>query len=142
MPQELIVHAVHQGGMHFKATTGDHCVGIDYPLVTGEEVAGPTPLQLLLMSLASCTGSAVSLLLTRMGQSFDHLEVRACGQRRDQHPTVLTEIDLEFVFMGNGINAELVEKAIRTADSKLCPVWEMLKPGTEITTKYRLVEGE
>lgn len=142
MPQELVVQAAHQGGMHFKATTGDHCVDIDYPLTAGEEVAGPTPLQLLLMSLASCTGSAISLLLTRMGQPFDHLEVRACGQRRDTHPTVLTEIELEFVFTGKAIKAELVEKAIHTADSKLCPVWEMLKPGTEISTKYRLVEGD
>ncbi len=68
MPSELVVCAVHEGGMRFSATAGAHEVTIDYPMRLGEEVAGPPPLQLLLASLAACSGRTLALLLGRAQQ--------------------------------------------------------------------------
>ncbi|MCL5735512.1 MAG: OsmC family protein [Actinobacteria bacterium] len=139
MPSELVVCAVHEGGMRFAASTGPHQVTIDYPLRPGEAVAGPTPLQLLLASLAACSGSTVALVLGRMQKPLESLEVHARGQRRDEHPTVVTDIDLEFVLKGDGLDSTDAERALKIAEEQLCPVWAMLKPGTNIKPTLRLV---
>jgi putative redox protein len=139
MPQELCVHAVHQGGMHFVASTADHSVNFDYPLQS-EETKGFTPLQMLLASLASCAGSTVGLLLGQMRQPLAGLEVEARGKRRDEHPTVITEIALDFVLRGDGLDPDMVAKALQVAEEKICPVWAMLKTGTPITSSFRIVE--
>jgi len=120
---------------------GQHELVADYPLQTGVAAAGLKPMELLLASLATCAGSVVALLLDRMKQPVARLEVDVRGSRRDEHPTVFTEISLEFAIHGAGVDPSAVEKAIAQADEKLCPVWAMLKPGTSITTSYRTSEG-
>jgi putative redox protein len=140
MSQELCVHAVHQGGMHFVATTADHSVTFDYPLQQGK-TEGPTPLEMLLASLASCAGSTVGLLLGRMHAPLAGLEVEARGQRRSEHPTVITDITLDFVLRGTGLNPDMVTKALHMAEEEICPVWAMLKSGTTITSSFQIVEA-
>ena len=141
MPSELTVCAVHKGGMRFTATVDKHSVAIDYPLQPDQEVTGPTPLQLLLASLAACAGSTLALVLRRMQQPFEALEVHTRGHRRDEHPTVITDIELEFVIAGSGVDDSAVERALKVAEEQLCPVWAMLKPGTPITPTFRIVEA-
>jgi putative redox protein len=137
MPQELSVTAVRDSLMCFHASTGEHSVCLDYPLGPGA-TAGPTPLEMLLTSLAICAGSTLGLLLDRMKQPVTGLTVEARGKRRDQHPTVLTEISLEFVITGAGVAAEKVAQALAMAEEQICPVWAMLKGGTEIHTSFRI----
>ena len=124
--------------MCFTATAGEHDVTIDYPMRPDETVAGPTPLQLLLASLAACSGSTVALVLRRMEQPFEALEVHARGRRRDEHPTVITDIDLEFVVSGTDVEVAAIERALKIAEDQLCPVWAMLKVGTPIRPTFRL----
>ncbi len=138
MPTELRIHAVHEGGLRMRATNGPYTVTTDYPVAPGAPVAGFTPMELLLASLAACTGSVVASLLRRQHQPVAGVEVEARGQRRDEHPTVFTTIALEFVVRGAGIDPAAVGRAIAHAD-RLCPVLAMIKPGTPVTTSYRIV---
>lgn len=139
MPQELSVRAVRDSLMCFNATTGEHSVCLDYPLGPGA-TAGPTPLQMLLTSLAVCAGSTLGLLLDRMKQPVTGLTVEARGQRRDEHPTVITDISLEFIIGGSGVSADKVTQALKMVEEQLCPVWAMLKGGTAISTSFRIEE--
>jgi putative redox protein len=138
VPNELNVHAVHNGGMRFKATAGEHAITLDYPLPAGAATAGMTPLQTILSALAVCAGSTLSLVLKKMGQPVAGLEVDARGLRRDEHPTVLTEISLQFKLDGAGVDEQAVTRALKIAEEQLCPVWAMLKPGTPITASFEL----
>lgn len=137
MPSELTVRAVHQGDMRISAAAGPHSLLMDYPL-KGEPPAGMKPLEVLLSSLAGCVGSTVALLLQRAKQPVSGVEVVARAVRRDEHPTVLTEISMELVIRGEGVQAAAVERVVAAADEKLCPVLAMLKPGTPIRTTYRI----
>ena len=96
---------------------------------------------MLLGSLAVCAGSTLGLLLDRMKQPFTGLVVEAHAKRRDEHPSVLTEIALEFVITGAGTDPDKVAQALKMAEEQLCPVWAMLKGGTPITTSFRIVGG-
>ena len=141
MTTELSVHAVHQGGMRVLAGTSSHKVLMDYPLQAGETGKGLTPLQMLLASLAACAANSVALLLKKMNQPVTGLEVDAHGLRRQEHPTVLTGISLDFLIKGSGIDPEAVARALKLSEEQICPVWNMLKGRTPITTSVQIVEA-
>jgi len=108
--------------MRFTAGAGQHSVCLDYPLGPGA-TAGPTPLQMILTSVAVCAGSTLALVLERMKQPFTGLAVDALGKRRDEHPTVLTQIHLDFVITGSDTDPDRVSQALKVAEDQLCPVW-------------------
>jgi putative redox protein len=138
MPTELVINADYQGGMKVAAGDGEHTVTMDYPLEPGQTVAGLTPLKLLLASLAGCIGNTVPMLLAKRGQTVREFKVKVTGHRRDEHPTVFTSLDVEFVLRGDGLDPAVVEHCITVADEKLCPVWAMIRPATPIATTYRI----
>lgn len=141
MPTEAVVHAVHEGGMRITASDGEHSITMDYPVPGAEaEPAGITPLKTLLASLAGCSGTTLALVLGKMHQPVDGIEVDVRAVRRDEHPTVYTEIALRFTVRGTGVDPAAVERAIAVAEEQLCPVWAMLKGATPISTCYRVVE--
>jgi uncharacterized OsmC-like protein len=92
---------------------------------------------MLLGSLASCAGGSMSALLRRAGQQVAGLRVTARGQRRAEHPTVFTEISLEFAVCGP-VDPIAVQKAMHDSEAAICPIWAMLKPGTPITASFRI----
>ncbi|HSK09938.1 MAG TPA: OsmC family protein [Vicinamibacterales bacterium] len=122
-----------------RATNGAYTITTDYPVAPTAPAAGFTPMELLLASLAACTGSVVASLLRRLNQRVAGVEVEARGERRDEHPTVFTAIDLEFVVRGEGVEQAAIERAMAHAD-RLCPVLAMLTPGTPVRTSFRVVE--
>ena len=98
-----------------------------------------SPLELLLTSLAGCSGQVVVGLLKRMGQEVQGLTVRARGVKKEVHPTVLTSVELEFEFRGGRVDGTSVEKAFALSEERFCPVWVMLKASTPIKATYRLI---
>ena len=112
------------------------CPWTNYPAVQGKN---PTPLEVLLASLAACAGNSLSLVLCRkMGAKVDSLEVEARAERREEHPTVLTAIELVYHLRGEALSADEVERALRIAEDQLCPVLSMLRPGTEIHSSWQI----
>jgi putative redox protein len=128
--------------MEFAISDGEHEVTIDYPLPGADgasgEIKGMTPLRLLLASLAGCSGSSIAVLLRRDGQPLDHVEVQARGRRQDEHPTVITDIELAFTVYGD-VDPARVEHALRLSETTICPVWAMLKAGTPISSSFTVV---
>ncbi len=111
-------------------------VSIDYPPPLGED-QGFTSLELLMVSLASCSCHTIKHLLERSGAHVAKIRASAIGHRRvDEHPTVLNRIELNYSASGEGLCSEVVERAIRTAEDKMCPVWAMLKGNVEIGWKF------
>jgi putative redox protein len=140
MPTELSVHAVHHGGMRVTATSRYFALDMDYPLQAGEKGAGWRPLEVLLASLAGCSVNTLALLLRRVEQPVRGIEVAVRGVRRDGHPTVFTDISLDFVVRGKDVDPGAVERALLSAEQYMCPVWAMLKEGPRITTSFQIDE--
>jgi putative redox protein len=137
MPSELLIQANHMGAMKVVGGTPDYSVTMDYPLAPGQEITGLTPLQLLLLSLAGCSANSMMFLLTKkLKQTITGLSVRAHGFRRDEHPTVITSIDLQFTIHGKSVDSNAVEIALQQSEDLICPVWAMLKPGTPISSSF------
>jgi putative redox protein len=140
MPSQLSVHAVHHGGMRVTATTRDFALNMDYPLQPGEKGEGLRPLEVLLASLAGCSVNTLVSLLRRTEQPVHGIEVDVRGTRSDGHPTVFTDIALEFVVRGRDVDAGAVERALLAAEQYMCPVWAMLQGGPRIIASFRIEE--
>ena len=139
MAKEVKADVTFRGGMRFDGRSGraGTNVAIDFA-PEGEPIDGFSPLELLVTSLAGCSGQVVVGLLKRMGQEVKDLTVRARGLKKEIHPTVLTLIELEFVFRGGRLDGASVEKALALSEERFCPVWVMLKAGAVIKATYRL----
>jgi uncharacterized OsmC-like protein len=129
--QTLTVQGSHRGGMRVSLQAGGHPIEVDYPL-PDHEAEAPTSLELLLASLASCAANGLAVLLRRDGHSWEALDVRASGRRRETHPTVLEAIHLE-VEVRSALDREVLLRALDLAEARICPIWAMLAPGTPIT---------
>jgi putative redox protein len=140
MAKEVGSHIVFKSGMKFDGVSGraGRSVAIDFA-PEGEDVDGFSPLELLLTSLAGCSGQVVVGLLKRMGQEVKGLTVHAHGIKKEIHPTVLTSIELDFEFRGGRVDGPSVEKALQLSEERFCPVWAMVKAAAPIKATYRLM---
>ena len=107
----------------------------------GGTLEGYSPVELLLASLAVCSGQVVVGLLKRMGQEVAAFRILARGVKKDIHPTVLTAVTLEFEFRGGRLEPASVERAMALSEERYCPVWAMLKASVPIKAEYKLLAG-
>jgi putative redox protein len=134
---EVTVHSTNQKLGYTGALRSHPPIPIDYipPFGDGQ---GYTPLELLLMSLAACSGGTIGLLLRKMGKTVSGIKVNAKGMRRDRHPTSFQNIFLEFTVNSGDTKDADMQKAIRQAEESVCPVWAMVKGNAEIVTAYKI----
>ncbi len=135
---EVVVHSTNQKLGYSGVAKSNPPIIMDYtpPLGDGQ---GYMPLELLLMSLAYCSGGTLSLLLKKMGKNVSAVSVNAKGIRREHSPTSFTKILLEFVLHSKDAGAADVQKAIKLAEDSVCAVWAMMKGNVEIITGYKIV---
>lgn len=116
---------------------GNSPVSIDYTPPLGDNL-GYTSLELLLMSLSSCMGSAVLTFLRRMNKTIVKCEMNAKGYRREEHPTGFRKVIVEFAFTSPDLSREEVLKVLGLAEEKYCPVWSMIKGNCEVETQITI----
>ena len=140
MAIESRAEVVFKGGMKFDGRSGraGTAVALDFAR-EGEAIEGYTPMELLLTSLAGCSGQVTVGLLKRMGQEVEGLTVHARGTKKEIHPAVFTSIELDFEFRGGKLDAVSVEKALALSEDRYCPVWAMVKLAAPVKATYRLV---
>ena len=142
MTTELAAHIGLLKDMHFQGSArSGHTIDLDAPASDGGG-AGMTPMELLLISLASCSAMDVAAILRKKRQLVEGLEVRVHGQRQDEHPTVFTSITLEYVVHGSGVDPQALMRAIELSRERYCPIWAMLEPSVWITAMSRVVCDE
>lgn len=122
----------------FTGTVGNNDpIAIDYIAPLGDDL-GYTSLELLLLSLSSCIGSAMLTFLRRMKKTISGFEIQAKGLRREEHPTGFTSIHLDISITSADITEEDVKKVIGLAEDKYCPVWSMLKGNTIVEIAFAI----
>ena len=98
---------------------------------------GYTSLELLLLSLSSCVGSAFLVVLRKMQKTIKGFGISAVGVRKDVHPTGFKSIALEINLQSDNTTAEEMSKVLGTIES-ICPVLSMLKGNVEITYTFNI----
>ncbi len=123
----------------FEGNSGNNPpVILDYTPPYGDN-EGYTSLQLFLLSLCSCSGTALIFLLRKMQKTITGFSVNASGERREEHPTYFKSINLEFNINSPNVTDEDVKKAIDLSEEKFCPVWGMIKNTVPVQTTFKII---
>jgi putative redox protein len=120
----------------------DHWVVMDGSPDFGGSSAGPSPKELVLIALAGCTANDVIPILKKKKTPLDNLEIKVTGTERDEHPKIFTDIHVEYIFYGEGINPQDVERAIELSTTKYCSVSAILGASAKLTHSYRIETKE
>jgi putative redox protein len=142
MPTKTAIVKQLQGITFAARSDSNHWVLMDGPENFEGSNAAPRPKELLLFALGGCTSSDVVPILKKKRVPLKGYEVHLSGNVREEHPQVFTDIHMEYVFYGDGINPADVERAIELSTTKYCSVTAMLKESVKITHSYRIVSSD
>jgi putative redox protein len=131
-----------QGTTLIARSDSNHWVVMDGGPKFGGSSSGSSPKELLMMALGGCTLMDVIGILQKKRVPCRNIEITVSGKIRDEHPQILTEIHLEYVVYGDGIDPHDVERAIQLSTDTYCAVSAMLKHAAAITHSYRIESGD
>jgi len=122
----------HVGGVQFAAQVRSHRVLVDQPLRGGGADAGPSPIELLGVSLGTCVALYVQQFCQSRSLPYDGMRVEL-QQLGAQNPNRIGQFTLRVVLPA-GIPAEHVEMLERVARS--CPAHNTLAHGAEVAMEF------
>jgi putative redox protein len=103
--------------------------------------SAPTPMELLLLALGSCTGVDVVSILKKKRQDVSAYRVEVRGERRDEHPRSYKRMAVHHIVTGRNISEQSVAQAIQLSEEKYCSVAATLRPTAEIVSSFEIIEG-
>lgn len=108
----------------------------------GDRHAAPTPLEMLLVSVAACTAFDVQSILEKKRQDVTAYNVEIIGERAENHPRKFIAFHINHIVHGRGVSEKAVADAIELSDTKYCSVAATVRPTATITTSYEILESE
>ncbi len=118
-----------------------HWVMMDGGPMFGGSLAASSPKELLMMALGGCTANDVIPILKKKKAPVEHIEINVTGNVREEHPQIFTDLHVEYVVYGDGVDPLDVERAIELSTTKYCSVSAMLQSSVQITHSYRIVSS-
>jgi putative redox protein len=119
--------------------------GFTLPLDTrvdkGGEGSGFSPMELLLVGLAGCTGMDVIDILHKKQQDVTSFEVKVHADRATEHPKVFTHIIIEFIVTGHNLEPQAVDRSVELSTTKYCSASAMLEKTAQIEHKITILEA-
>ena len=103
--------------------------------------SAPSPMELLLLALGSCTGVDVISILRKKRQNVTDYRIEVRGQRREEHPRSYKRMEVHHIITGRNILGHSVAQAIELSDQKYCSVAATFRPTAEIVSSFEIIEG-
>jgi putative redox protein len=103
---------------------------------------GVSPMELLLVGLAGCTGVDIVDIMAKKREPLKALKVKVRGKRADEFPQVYKEIEITYLIWGDGIKTKSIEQAIQLSEEKYCSVGIMLSAVAELHSTYQIFNSE
>lgn len=104
------------------------------------ERMGPSPMEMLLLGMAGCTGIDVVHILKKARQPIEGCEIEVEGERADDVPRVFTKIHSKFYVSGPNLSRKKVEDAVRLSAEKYCSASLMLGKAVELTREVHVID--
>jgi putative redox protein len=130
---------VHYGGndLFIGITPSGHAVALD---TDHDRSAAPSPVELLLIALGSCTGVDVIGILRKGRAEVSDYRVTIRGERRDEHPRSFSRMHVKHIIRGRNLSQKLVAHAIELSNAKYCSVAATLRPTVEIVSSHEIID--
>ncbi len=131
------VNVTWKDQMTFNANVNGFDIILDASENVGGRDLGPRPKPLALVALGGCTGMDVVSILAKMRVKPDFFDVEMEGEMSDEHPKYYKSIHIKYIFKGDDLPMDKLEKAVTLSQDRYCGVSYMLKQASELT--YEIV---
>lgn len=99
---------------------------------------GVSPMELLLLGVAGCTGVDIVSILSKKRKKLTALQIRVRGKRAEEHPKVYTDIEIVYELKGEDLDEKSVEQAIQLSEEKYCSASAMLRAVAQVRWGYTI----
>ena len=139
MAENLYKATVHYAGDEFFIGTSPS--GISQAIdVKADRHSAPTPMEMLLVSVAACTAVDVISILGKKRQDVRSYDVEITGERAPEHPKKFVKFHVHHIVRGRSVLEKAVADAVELSDKKYCSVAATVRPTAEITTSFEVIE--
>ena len=125
----------------FVAESGSgHAIVLDGAPEGGGRNIGMRPLELMALSVGSCSSYDVVTILKKARQEISGCEVIVSAKRVDAVPAVFESIHLHFKVTGKELSEKQVERAVELSADKYCSASIMLMgAGVKVTHDFEII---
>jgi putative redox protein len=106
--------------------------------VAGDEAYGFRPYQLLVSSIAVCSGGVLRKILEKKRLHIEDIKIRADVARNEKEANRVEAIHLHFMIKGSDLDERQVAKSLEIA-RKNCPMVQSVKGCIRITETFELI---
>ena len=135
IPWREVVAEWQEGG----AFIGRNAAGGSVQMGTIDEKPGISPMEMLLLGVAGCTGMDIADIMQKKRQPLQALKVKVRGKRATTYPMVYTEIEIIYLVWGENIEPKALEQAIQLSEEKYCSASAMLRGVAQMHSSYRIL---
>ncbi len=129
------------GGIKFE---GDSSFGYkivtDGSLQSGGTEAGYQPTELLLFSIASCTGVDIVRILEKQRQKLSSFEIQVTAHQNEHYPKPFHTFEIKYIAKGENLSEQKLTKAIELSESKYCVVSQTLESEAKVTSSFEIID--
>lgn len=126
--------------MEFKAKEGGFYTQSEYGElhVSGNAHYGFRPYQLLVASVAVCSGGVFSKILQKQRMKLDDMTIQTDVERSGRGANEITKIFIHFLIKGQELNDTKIEKALQLS-SKNCSMVQSVKDSIEVIKTFEII---
>jgi putative redox protein len=128
------------GNVAFEGNVSGHRIITDVSKEAGGDDLGCRPKQLMLMSLAGCTGYDVAHIIKKMKLNVTDFRILVEGTLTEEHPRYYESMHVVYEFTGKELPLEKLEKAVNLSEEKYCGVMAMYKKVIRMSSEIRIIE--
>ncbi len=129
-PPPLTAELVWAHDLRFNATAGSFTFPVD-----GDTAEGPSPTQLLAVSLAACMSIDVVDIIRKGRHPLTSFSCTIAGERRPTPPRRFTAFTIHYR-IGGAVPDAAVARAAELSRDKYCSVWHSLRDDITLTTTF------
>lgn len=100
---------------------------------------GVGPMESVLMAIAGCSTIDIVMILEKMRQPLENIEVNVEAERREEIPRTFTKVKLHYIVKGE-LKEKKVQQAINSSLEKYCSVSKMIEKSATIESSFEIIK--
>ena len=129
------------GGLKFEGDSAfGHKIVTDSSLQSGGTEAGYKPTELVLFSIASCTGVDIVRILEKQRQKLSSFEIQVTAHQNEHYPKPFHTFEIKYIAKGENLSEQKLAKAIELSEGKYCVVSQTLQSEAKFTSSFEIIE--
>ncbi|PLR66588.1 OsmC family protein [Bacillus sp. UMB0893] len=107
--------------------------------IAGNEEYGFRPYQLMVSSIAVCSGGVLRGILEKKRLAVEDITIQAKVERNEEEANRIESIAIHYLLKGNDLSEEKIEQSIKLA-RKNCPMVRSVEDSIKITETFEILK--